>query len=317
MFRTAPLLIAVAALLGGANGGCGALSPAEVNAPSATGSSVFRWIGVDPRPLAVGTQATVSFEVAAGGDCCAQGFTATSTAPSIIAVSSGLLNQTLQLQALAPGAAAIQVTAPDGTLQGELPLTAEAPASIVFADPSHLAAAIEGDTALPATFSLLQGGYAIIQAVIEDAAGNPLASQGLASCESPSGLWVTKEEPEKVTVTALPGAAQGALVCGLSADPTTDIRFEVHLVDGAETAALETRTAQDGSVVVLAKGLDANFVETLGLGQWIFSLVGPQGTTAQRLADAAEKVAFPPNTAAASAVLTATNGTLAAASAIP
>ncbi len=318
MSRLPPCLLLTACLLGGANGGCGtAAGVARSPAADALASAVV-WVGVDSRPLAVGTTATLSFEAIGSADCCANGYSVGSTAADVIAVAD-LGNQTLELQAVAAGAATIEVFAPDGSLVGGVPLTAETPASVSFADPSHLVAQIQGDTELPPSgFSLIQGGEAILQAVIEDAVGNQLASQGLASCQAVGGgLSVKKEEPERFVLEALPGAEHATLVCGLASDPSTDVSYPVHVVAAAQSASFQKSTGADGSVVAVVDALDASGLHTLGLGQWTFHVTDPGYATP--LADAAVQVVFPTGATAGSATLTATSqdGTLTASTQIP
>jgi len=313
-----PLLLAVAPLLGGAQGGCGLAAPAaNVEEGPGTPATGISWTGVDSRPYAVGTTATLSFEASGLGDCCSLGYTVSSTAPEVIGVTD-LGNQTVQVQALGEGAATIQINAlVDGVLVGELPLTAKQPATVIFGDPSHLAAGIEGDTDLPPQFSLVQGSQQIVQAVIEDAAGDPLASQGLASCASSAGLTVSKEEPEKIVMEGLLATEGSNLTCGLTANPATDIVYEVRVVAAAQNATFEKRTTADGSVIALVNAWDENNDETFGVGAWIFLLDGAD--TGTPLGASAVSLTFPTQTAPGTETLIALSetGSLTATTSVP
>ncbi len=309
-------------LLSGFDGGCGAAaSPAVMGLQGPSGGSgatngSLRWIGLDSRPLAVGSQITVSFETAAGAACCSAGYTATSSDPAVLAVTDQG-NQTLGVRAVAAGQAEIEVMAPgSGVPAGTVAVTTAEATSVTFGDPSHLAAGLQGETDLPPSFALLRTGSEILQAVVTDAAGDTLASEGLATGHGTGAISVVPEEPDQFYLTALPasGDAGGTFVGGL-ASGQGGVTFQIALVGAAVRAKLDRRTAPDGSVFVLARALTEDGTEVLGVPTWSFSIDGPG--TVLSLADAAAELFFPAGTASGATTLTATSGNLSAQITVP
>ncbi len=313
----APLLLlgtAVTILLGGAEGGCGMGSAASPPVAAAM-TPGLRWIGVDSKPLAVGSRLTVSFEAGGAASCCAGGYRVESSDPSVVEVADEG-NQTLALDAVASGEATIQVfPAGSATAAGSTDILTRDPASVQFADPSHLAAAIADDTELPAAFALLRTGAETIQAVVRDAGGEVLASSGLAAGSGSGAIVVVPEQPDQFYLTALPasGSGTGSFTGGLSGGAGQT--FQVAIVGAPVSAALEHRVASDGSIVVLARALAADGSEVFGVPAWIFNLAGPG--TALSIADAAVQLSFPAGTPSGAAILTATSGALTAEMAVP
>ena len=298
-------LLGAALLLGGANGGCGSFGS---SAPAVLDDvSGVRWIGADPRPLAVGSEASLSFEVGARTACCQGGYRLASSAPAIVSVQD-LGQQTLSVRALDAGAAVIELYGEgDGGAVGGLSLVAAEPAAVTFADQSHQAAAIENETALPPSFSLLRTGSETLLAVITDAAGDELASQGLTTGEGQGAVAAHKVEPEQFILTALPTTASegsGVFVGGLTAEPSTALSYQIAIVDQPQRLALAQRTTPEGDTVVLAKALAADGSEVFGVSGWGYALTG-SGSYVE-LAAAALRVSFPPGTAPQSATLTVT-----------
>ncbi len=268
---------------------------------------VVRWIGADPRPLAVGSAETLSFELVSGEACCDGGYAVQSSAPSVLTAEE-LGGQVVQVTALTAGSAQLSVSAAGGQL-GSLPITTALPAAIAFEDPSRAAAAIPGEPALPARFSLLSSGQAEIDAVISDATGDPLFSQRLAVGAGSGAVDVEKVEPERFLLTALPtpggGQLNGQFAGALAGDPESALTYPVEVAGGAASASLLVRKAPDGSAIVLARALALDGTELLGLPAWTFGIAGL--ATVIPLEDAAATVLFAPGTAEKSVELTATN----------
>jgi hypothetical protein len=310
VWRNRIILLAAFVLLGGAAGdaSCGPdVGIASTVTPDGATSSL-RWIGVDPRPLAVGTTASLTFELAPGVPSLS-GYQLQSSDPSVLTVTD-LGNQTVSLTAQAAGSAEVQLIS-DNALLGSLSLTVEQPTSIVFADPSNLAAGIPNDTDLqpsPATFGLLVGGQEAIQAVISGADGDSLLASQEVVTGSGYGVSVTPGGGASFILGALfdPTAT---FTGGLQATPSSALTFNIEIVAAATNAILKSRVdGTDGSIYVLAVAQDASGNEIFGLPNWTFTLSGPG--TAVRLGSAAVKLIFPTATAAQSVTLTATNGTL-------
>ncbi len=303
----------------GANGGCGVGLAAGASVDFAHGLGGLSWTGVDQRgrPLAVGTQETLTFE---GAGCCTS-YSVASSNPQVLAVTD-LGNQTVQIQALAEGSAAVEVFV-SGSLLGETSVVVAAPHSVVFAELSHAAAAVPGQTDVPATFSIV--GQATLKAIITDKAGDELASQGLATCEADASgqLQVSCDAArERCTVVPVPAytgsaAAPSTLRCGLAADQTSFLTYEVHVAYGAGTALLWALDNGDGTVNVLADAYDDAGRETYGLA-WSFDFSGPVAVTAQPLeGQAAEQFDVGLGAAPQSVLVTATSGALAPTLLIP
>lgn len=314
-------------LLGGATGGGCGLGASAVGIDAETpragqlsadggSSNGLSWIGIDSSvPLAVGTTATIAFEV--GATPLATGsFQVDSSDFNVISITQGK-DQTLTLTAVAPGTAAIELWV-EGSELGSLALTVAQPEAIAFADPSHLAAGI-ADAGIdlppaPAKFAIVTGQEETIQAVITDATGDALASAGLVQA-SGTGLIVTADSSNQFILqpglSSMNGTFTGSL--GGAASVTYDVEFVY--ASAVMGATLETRTDADGNVYALAVAVDGDGDEIFGLGAWTFVPSG--GATSVQLADAATKVILPKGTVPASVTLTAQNGSLTASALIP
>jgi hypothetical protein len=221
-------------------------------------------------------------------------------------------NQNLTVQALGPGPANIVVSSLDGTWLGEKYLSVAVAAAITFADPSHLAAGIDGGVNLPPTFDILSSGSnETIQAVITDDAGQPLASSGLAMGTG-TGIGVSP-----ATVNGAEGfilqpllASTATFVGSLSGVPSSALTYQITLVPASAVAntVIESRLDADGNIYVLAIAQDSYGNEIFGLGTWTFIPTG--GATALPLAPAAAKVVLAEGTTPGSVTVTATNPSL-------
>jgi hypothetical protein len=292
--RSFPLLGLVGAAMAALSVGCGssAASP-EVLSPNA-GTSVT-WVGVDQRPLAVGTQLTLSFQLPAGKTSEAEYLSLTSSNPGVLSLSSiDLAHNRMLLNAESPGQAAIQLTGHD--VSGSLSVSAAQAAQIEFFDENYLAALREGSqdvsmwVPLPKTgFGLLSGGQEVIGAILKDASGQELNSRGLAIGEGQGALKVTKEEPEMFVLSRLPAtpASEGTFCAGLTA---TCSAYPVALVDSIAQVAIVVGPASDNvSVIAVAQAQDANQTPIFGVSDWEFKL-DTGGATFSRLSPAAIQV---------------------------
>jgi hypothetical protein len=330
VLRNILFLVGSLVLLGGfSGGGCGGFgsTPAGIDAetPNAGqlsadggGANGVSWVGIDSSvPLAVGTTATIAFEVG-NTPLAADTFTVESNEPSVISVTPGK-DQTATLTAVSPGTASLELWV-GGAEIGSLGLTVAQPASIAFADPSHLAAGI-ADAGIdlppaPAKFAIVQGQEETIQAVITDETGNALASYGLAQA-SGTGLIVTATSSNEFILQPGLSSTTGTFTGSLSGVPSSAVTYDVEVVYPTQVmgATLKTRTDADGNVYALAVAMDGDGDEIFGLGSWTFVPSG--GATSVQLADAATKVILPQGAKAASVTLTATNGSLTATALIP
>ncbi|MHB1846776.1 MAG: hypothetical protein ACYCWW_18295 [Deltaproteobacteria bacterium] len=282
--------------------GCG---PDEHDSGSPAQS--VRWLGVDSRPLAVGSSETLAFEITSGAACCPGGYAVTSSAPSLLAATD-LGGQRVAVAALAAGSAELRIVS-SGIAIGSLALTAAVPTAFTFADPSRAAAAMPGEPALPQSFALFASGSAEIAADISDANGEMLFSQGLATGQGSGAVDVVKVEPERFLLTALPasgsGGAAGHFAGALLGNPESALTYPVEIAAVPASAAIEQRSSPDGSAIVLAKAFAQDGTELLGLPAWSFAVAGL--ATVVPLADAAALILFAPGTAPGTVQLSAQN----------
>lgn len=249
-----------------------------------------QWLGVDTRPLAVGSQIPITLAITNdGGEV---EYQASSSNPSVVGIQD-LGNQQLVLDVLSPGAVTLQVITNFGT--GTLPVVASAPAFVTFAIRSHLPAGL--DTALPqskcaepsvacAGFALVAGGSEVIEAQVEDASDNVLNSWGLVIAPKPATLLVTKSEPELFTLTG-PGTFNqnspiDTFVAGLADGGAS--QFLVAFVDSADTKNAALEVSPDNTLMVGRAFMPMPATtEVLGLGDWQFSCQPAQSCTIDQL----------------------------------
>jgi hypothetical protein len=298
-------LTALALVLGTSAGlfsGCGSSASPVALGPNQNAAASVTWVGIDDRPIAVGTQLTLTFRLPAGKTSAAEALTVSSSDPSIISLDSlDFTDDRMLVNALAPGQAAIALQGHD--VQSELSVTAAKAVKIDFYDENYLAAGM-WQQPLPRTgFGLLTGGQEIIGAILEDASGQMLNSRGLAMGVGHGALAVTKEEPEMFVLSRLPsaGASDGTFCGGLSA-PCSE--YPVTLVDAIAQVVIYVGHASDNvTVVAVAQAEDANQNPVFGVSDWQFKLSGGGFT---RLAPAAVQVTPPALSAMGPVTLTAT-----------
>ena len=246
-----------------------------------------QWLGLDDRPLAVGSQLAVSFVFST--DAGKTAYAITSSNPNTVAVTDQG-DQRLTISVLAPGAATLQLTGSFGTCSR--PLVAATPSSITLSDQSHLAAGI--DPQLPQSFDLIQNlqqvGQEVIVAVVVDANGDELNSRGLTKGRAGGSLSVQKKEPEEFVLSTLPGTS-GTFVAGLADATSENLSYAVALVQSAATVVLQT---DDGGLTVLAKALASDGrTEVFGIDDWDFACIPSTSCTWNKIAPAAVRLVLP------------------------
>jgi hypothetical protein len=237
-------------------------------------NGLVQWIGLDARPLAVGSQLPVNLAFATDGGFPA--YAVVSSAPSVVSVQDQG-HGVLLVSALDAGSAQLALTSDIGS--ASFSLVADDPASVTFSVLSHLAAQL--DTALPhdgasgkPDFELVTNGTEVIQAVVANQAGESLNSWGLTQASAQSGLLaVWKTEPEQFTLTALADVGQTGgsvvLTAGLISGATAPVSFNVRIVD---SAALVIMLPSPDRTVVLGEAFDSdNVTKVYGLGDWQFT----------------------------------------------
>jgi hypothetical protein len=293
----------------GLTSGCGSSSGLETLSPNQSATQSVTWIGIDQRPLAVGTQLTLAYQLPPGKTSASEAVTVNSSDPGIVALSSlDLTHNRMLVTALAPGQAAIALQGRD--VHGDLPVTAAKAATIAFFDENYLAAGM--GVPLPKTgFGLLAGGQEIIGAVIKDSAKEQLNSRGLAFGEGHEALSVTKEEPEMFVLSSYPAAgasmaSMGTFCGGLTAAPCSENSYPVTLVNVIANVVIAAYPASDNvSKVAVAQAVDANQNPIFGVSDWEFQL---SAGTFTRLAPAAVQVQAPvPTTGPITLTATAVN----------
>ncbi len=326
VWRNRLILLGGLVLLGGADGGaCGLGAPIDtpvLNLSADGGPGGLRWVGVDPRPLAVGTTSSLSFEL--GAEDLSSEYEVNSDNPTVISVADEG-NQILRVTALSAGTADIDLFV-EGSPVGSLQLTSAQATSIVFADPSHLAAGIDGGIDLPlppGKFGILANQQETIEAIITDDAGDPLAAAQALATGVGEGVSATPVPPSENSVASAgfllePGINSTATFSGsLTKVPSSALTYDIDIVQPSAvvSAVLETRTDADGNVYALAIAEDSYGNEIFGLGIWTFVPSG--GATAEPLAPAAAKIIIPDGALPGSVTLTATNGALTVTTQLP
>jgi hypothetical protein len=272
---------------------------------SSAGTSPVQWLGLDTRPLAVGSQIPVSLQFATdGGEV---EYTATSSDSSIVAVND-LKDQEIVLSVLATGTATLQVVSNFGT--ATRPVIAEEPASVTFAVASRLKAGF--DTALPSSengFALVYDGSEVIQALVYDQVGDQLNSWGLTlGASTEVSVLVTKAEPEQFTLTAqasVPTSANFIAAIPSLGDAGTS-SFLVSIVNSAQTGAIAANDAGVAIAEAFAAVPQLGQLQVFGLGDWQFTCQPAAQCTTDQVSLSAAQLSFPPGADAGSFTVTAT-----------
>jgi len=290
-------------------GGCGAATSAAGVNPNAIASPPVVWVGIDQRPLAVGTQLTLTFQLPAGKTSTSEALSVDSSDPNIVAITSiDLAHNRMLVQALSPGQAVIELQGKD--VSSKLAVSAAKAETIKFYDVNYLAAATLAPDLLVELprkgFGLLLGGQEVVGSVLLDSGNDPLNSRGLAQGEGKGALRVTKEEPEMFLLSPLPssGASVGTFCGGLSG-PCSDVAYPVTLLDAIAKVVVVTATASDQSLIAVAQAEDANGNAIFGVNDWEFQLNTTSDARFTRLSPAAVRV-IPPTSGSGPVILTAT-----------
>jgi hypothetical protein len=260
---------------------------AQAPAPEADGGGLVHWLGLDSRPLAVGSRLIVDFEIASdGGE--QPTYTVAVDAPDVIGVED-LGEEQLLLSVLQPGTATLQLQTSDGP--AAFPITAFNPARVTFSDADHLAASI--DVPLAPTFDLLGNAQEVLQGVVLDADGGSMNSWGLTDGSASSfGLNVSKREPEQL-ILASAGTIAGpvTVVVGL-ADGGVPQSYTVYIVNSAASVRLATN-ASASNFLVLAEALDNVGKTVFGVDDWQFECSPSATCIVNRVSASAVQLALP------------------------
>jgi hypothetical protein len=299
-------ILAVTLLLGVGGGfGCGSSASPQGFNPALSSAASVTWVGIDSRPLAVGTQLTLAFQLPAGKTSDAEALTVSSSDPNIVSLTSvDLAHNRMLVTAVAAGQAAISLQGRD--VHSDLPVTTDKPTQIDFLDENYLAAGMW--MPLPHNgFGLLAGGQEVIGAVLKDASHQLLNSRGLAMWAKGGGLDVNKEEPEMFVLSWYPSAGTSyGTFCGGLSDPCNESSYPVTLVNAISQIEIKVGTASDNvSVIAVAQALDSNQNWVFGVSDWQFSL-NTSDSNFIRLSPAAVQVSKPPVSVTGAVTLTAT-----------
>jgi hypothetical protein len=292
--------------------GCGSTASPEGVIPNMSAAASVTWVGIDSRPLAVGTQLTLTFQLPPGMTSDAQALTVSSSDPSVISLTSvDLAHNRMLVTAASAGQAAISLQGRD--VQSELPVSTATATQIDFLDENYLAASRAAAPSfmwmpLPKSFGLLTGGQEVIGAVLKDATGQLLNSRGVAMGKGEAALQVTKEEPEMFVLSRYPVAvvSEGTFCGGLSDLPCNEASYPVTLLDAISKIKITVAPASDNvSLVAVAQALDVNDNWVFGVSDWQFS-VNTSGAIFTRLSPAAVQITKPEVSVTGAVTLTAT-----------
>jgi hypothetical protein len=266
---------------------------------SSSASQAPVWVGLDSRPLAVGSQIPVDIDLSTDGGPLDS--TVSSSDPSVVQpISDGGLQ--LSLNVVGAGSATLSFESNFGSTS--YPVTAADPASVTFAIASRLVAGI--DTALPPAptgFALIYGGTEVVQALVYDTATPPneLNSWGLVnSAQGTGSLRVNKIEPERFMLTALGVGTGNTFVAGLPEQLAQS--FPVQFV----TAATASLVYSNGFVLAEAVNDEmAEVLEVLGLGDWVFACQPSASCTVDQLSLSVVQLSIPSGSSPGSFTVTA------------
>jgi hypothetical protein len=269
-------------------------------------AAAVTWVGIDSRPLAVGTQLTLAFQLPPGMTSDAQALTVSSSDPSIVSLTSiDLEHNRMLVTAVSAGQAAISLQGRD--VHSDLPVTTAQATQIDFLDENYIAAGMW--TPLPTKgFGLLTGGQEVVGALLKNDAGQLLNSRGLAMGKGEAALQVNKEEPEMFVLSRYPVAvvSEGTFCGGLSDLPCNEASYQVTLLDAISQVKITVGPAADNvSIVAVAQALDVDGNWVFGVSDWQFS-VNTSGASFTRLSPAAVQITKPEVSVTGSVTLTAT-----------
>ncbi len=266
------------------------------------------WIGLDSRPLAVGSRLIVTLEIATDGGT-APSYTVASSNPDVVGVEDGG-NERLVLDVRGEGSATLELKAPGE--RAEISVVASIPVALEIWDAEHQAAGVGNpfDPIFP--FDVLMTSEEVLQGVVLDASGRTLNSWGLVQYGDDT-LLASKREPEQFilkkelnpsgTFTAYlvdagvqvtDDAGLPAEDGGLNPNATSSVTYTVNFVASASTVRL--LRGGPSELNVLAQALDLNNNEVYGIADWEFSCYPPNSCTVNRLSPSAISLSIQPGT---------------------
>jgi hypothetical protein len=272
------------------------------------------WIGLDSRPLAVGSQLVVTLEIATDGGL-APAYTVASSDPNVVEVEDGG-NQRLLLDVRGEGSATLELQTPGE--RADLSVTAAIPVGLELWDAEHLAAGI-GDGGLDPVFDILSSSEEVLQGVVLDARGRALNSWGLVQ-GSESKLKLSNREPEQFILAYLAATMdcmfQADLIDagvpledggappedagqdgGLNLDAPSSVSYQVNFVTSA--SAVRLLRGGPSELNVFAEALfspDIDSPEVFGIEDWEFSCFPPDSCTMNRLSTSVVSLSIQPGT---------------------
>jgi len=274
---------------------------------SPSDAGLVHWIGLDSRPLAVGSQLIVTLEIAtdAGAE---PPYTVTSSDPAVVAIADAG-NERLLLSALAEGSATLELQTRNA--KADLVLTAAIPVALEFFDAERYAAGIGTPLDQARGFEILVNSEERLQGVVLDAAAEPLNSWGLIFGR-PANLTVSKQEPEAFIVAQEQLGSPGTFVAGLidagisapdggvaeedggsHLDAGSTASFTVNIVSSATYVALVSEVPA-GSLVVVAEALASDHLtQVFGIDDWEFSCSPPATCMVTPLSSSVAEIDIP------------------------
>jgi hypothetical protein len=279
------------------------------NPPQLTASDAgfVRWIGLDARPLAVGSQLIVTLEIATDAGV-QPSYSVDSSNPDVVTIEDAG-DERLLLLVRGEGTTTLELKTADE--KADLLLTASIPVALTVSDAEHLAAGV--DATLGSSFQVLGSSEELLQAVVLDASGQPLNSWGLVqSGAKTNGLQVSTQEPEQFilaqriaaigtfeAVLTDPGdpPADGGLPvedAGVDLDAGSTANYLVTFVPSVSWVSL-LRGGPAG-LTVLAQALNdagpGESIEVFGVDDWEFSCFPPATCTINRLSPSVVSLTF-------------------------
>jgi hypothetical protein len=285
--------------------GCGGSGLATSPFASEASSQSVVWVGIDQRPIAVGAQITLTFQLPLERTSASEALTVVSSDPNIVAVTSvDLAHNRVLVRAMSTGQAVIELQGRH--VSSNLPVVAAEATNIDFFDQNYLAAGMQTDLPrFPLSFDLLTSGQQTIGAILTDHDGNVLNSRGLTNGNSVGAVSYTKEEPEMFILSPSPALGSQGQFSGFLAKTGNGPFYLVTLVDTVAQVVVVTKLASDQvSVIAVAQAQDASGHPIFGVNDWTFQL-NTSAASFVRLSPAAVKV-LPPMSASGPVILTAT-----------
>ena len=270
------------------------------NQPQVAGGTGFvQWIGLDARPLAVGSVLPVTLAIATDAGA-APAYTVSSSDPAVVDVEDAGEERIL-LSVVGAGTATLQLHTLDQ--RAELPVTAANPAGLAVWDAEHFAAGVGGPLDGGA-FDVLSDSEEVLQAVVLDTGGHELNSWGLVTASS-STLLSSKREPEQL-ILAQGSNPSATLKVGLVGDGEQSDGGELADDGGAASALSYQIDFVTPTSVRLLRGGPSNLnvvaqaffadggIEVFGIDDWQFECLPPASCTLDRLSPSAVNLRVQP-----------------------